>query len=315
MNFHLNYIPAKSNFNLTHNTGIFLIGSCFSDHIGSLLQSFNFNLLQNPGGLLFNPASIATSLQTIITQDSFKEEFIIERDGLFFSYLHHSSVNGLSKKELTDKINLTNKTAGEFLKKSETLVITFGSAFVYRHITLNKTVANCHKQPGASFHKRMLTVEQVVKNYSVLIQQIQLFNPALSIIFTVSPVKYLRDGVQENNLSKSVLLLSVNELMKRFSNCSYFPAYELVNDDLRDYRFYKPDMAHPNEQAIEYVWAKFSDCFFDEPTRELNRQIHKLNLALDHRTLNTESEENKKLEEFIARQKEEIQKIKKDILF
>ncbi|MBA3663188.1 MAG: GSCFA domain-containing protein [Bacteroidetes bacterium] len=315
MNFHLNYIPPKSNFNLDHKSRIFLSGSCFSDHIGNLLKAFKFNALQNPGGLLFNPASIAASLQNVITQESLKEEFIVERDGLFFSYLHHSLINGETKKELTEKINLLNNTAGKFLKGAEILVITFGSAFIYRHTTLNRTVANCHKQPGTVFQKKMLTVEQVVKNYSVLIQQLQLFNPALRIIFTVSPVKYLRDGVQENNLSKSVLLLSVHELVKRFNNCSYFPAYELVNDDLRDYRFYKEDMAHPNDQAIDYVWDKFSECFFNDKTKELNQKIQKLNLALQHRTINNGSDEKRKFEEFILKQKEEIAKINPGIQF
>ncbi|MGZ4099774.1 MAG: GSCFA domain-containing protein [Bacteroidia bacterium] len=315
MKFHLNYNPAPSDFKINHKSKLFLIGSCFSENIGNLLSSNKFHSHSNPNGILFNPASIALALQNTITGENFDEEYSIERDGIFYSLLHHSSIHASSKKELADKINSLNKSAADFLKTSDLLIITFGTAFIYRHILLNKTVANCHKLPGAQFNKKLLQVEQVTKNYSTLIHQLQLFNPTLKIIFTVSPVKYLKDGLVENNLSKSVLLLSVHELVKRFANCSYFPAFELVNDDLRDYRFYKEDLAHPNEQAIDYVWRKFSDCYFNDETKALNTKINKLNLALQHKRMNENSEEVKKLEEFIEKQKEEIRKLNPVIQF
>ncbi|MGZ3900640.1 MAG: GSCFA domain-containing protein [Bacteroidia bacterium] len=315
MKFHLNYNPAPSDFKINHKSKLFLIGSCFSENIGNLLSSNKFHSHSNPNGILFNPASIALALQNTITGENFDEEYSIERDGIFYSLLHHSSIHASSKKELADKINSLNKSAADFLKTSDLLIITFGTAFIYRHILLNKTVANCHKLPGAQFNKKLLQVEQVTKNYSTLIHQLQLFNPTLKIIFTVSPVKYLKDGLVENNLSKSVLLLSVHELVKRFANCSYFPAFELVNDDLRDYRFYKEDLAHPNEQAIDYVWRKFSDCYFNDETKALNTKINKLNLALQHKRMNENSQEVKKLEEFIEKQKEEIRKLNPVIQF
>jgi hypothetical protein len=309
MEFNLNYIPPAASFKINHGAKVFLIGSCFAENIGSYFSSYKFKNLSNPNGILFNPASIAVALQNCISGNPFDEKFLIERDGFFYSLLHHSSINAATQTELVEKINSISKEARGFLETADTLVITFGTAYVYRHLELQKTVANCHKLPGSVFEKKLLGVEQVCKNYSILIQQLQLFNPSLKIIFTVSPVKYLRDGVIENNLSKSVLLLSVHELTKRFSNCSYFPAFELVNDDLRDYRFYKSDMAHPSEQAIDYVWQKFSDCYFTDETKSINQKINKLNLAMQHKPLNGKSEEAKKLQEYIAKQQEELLKI------
>lgn len=308
MQFHLNHTPPPSDFKIAHGSGVFLTGSCFSENINNLLRLYKFKCLSNPGGILFNPASIATGLKNILSQKSFDEKYILEKEGNFFSYLHHSSIHANNKNELLAKIDRDNKTASSFLKEAKVLVITFGSAYAFDHRELDETVANCHKQPGSIFLKKILNIHDIVTAYTQLIRKLQLFNPELKIVFTVSPVKYLKDGIVENNHSKSVLLLAVHELVKN-EHCSYFPAFELVNDDLRDYRFYKQDMAHPNEQAIEYVWNKFSDCFFSHKTKELNFQIQKLNLAIAHKPMNSFSDEFKKLEEFIAKQKEEIRKL------
>jgi hypothetical protein len=296
MQWHLNYIPPKSGFTIDHDKKIFLIGSCFSENIGTLLSDHKFYIQSNPGGILFNPKSIHTFLRHSIENKNFDKKYILLRDGLFYSYLHHTSINDQHDEVLKDKIN------------SITSGITFGSAFIYEHKELDEPVANCHKQPQATFNKRLLDVEEIVKDYTRIISELQTLNPKLQIIFTVSPVKYLKDGVIENNQSKSILLLAANELSK-YKNCSYFPAFELVNDDLRDYRFYKEDLAHPNEQAINYVWEKFSDCFFLKETQTLNREIKKLNSALGHRLMNEDSDEAEKLNQFISKQKEEIKKL------
>lgn len=308
MRFHLNHIPKASEFKISHDKSVFLLGSCFSENIGDYFKSYKFKTVSNPGGILFNPASIANTLQRLITEDEVDEKFIVERDGLFYSLLNHSSLSSATKQDLVQKLYTLEKQSAEVLKTADVLIITFGSAFVYRHRELNKTVANCHKLPASVFEKKLLKVEQITKNYSVLIQQLQLFNPGLKIIFTVSPVKYLRDGVVENNLSKATLLLSVSDLVNKFSNCAYFPAFELINDDLRDYRFYKEDLAHPNEQAIEYVWQKFSECYFNDTTRHLNQQIAELNKALNHRSITSADQKDSKFTTHIDRLKEELLK-------
>ncbi|MBI2721119.1 MAG: GSCFA domain-containing protein [Bacteroidetes bacterium] len=308
MQFHLNYRPTASNFKIAHSDDVFLLGSCFSENIHQYLHNYKFKTLSNPNGILFNPASIAACLKNILHQSDLNEKYVLERDGLFYSYLHHSSVSDSNKKELLKKINRDNLAAFSFLKQAKVLIITFGSAYTFDHRELDASVANCHKQKGTLFLKKLLNVHDIVTEYSHLIRKLLLLNPELKMVFTVSPVKYLKDGVVENNLSKSVLLLAVHELVKN-EHCFYFPAYELVNDDLRDYRFYKPDMAHPNEQAVEYVWNKFADCFFTDPTKILNKEIQKLNLALAHKPTNATSDEAKKLQEFILKQKYIIQKL------
>lgn len=308
MQFHLNYRPTASNFKIAHSDDVFLLGSCFSENIHQYLHNYKFKTLSNPNGILFNPASIAACLKNILHQSDLNEKYVLERDGLFYSYLHHSSVSDSNKKELLKKINSENIAAFSFLKQAQVLIITFGSAYTFDHRELDASVANCHKQKGTLFLKKLLNVHDIVTEYSHLIRKLLLLNPEMKIVFTVSPVKYLKDGVVENNLSKSVLLLAVHELVKN-EHCFYFPAYELVNDDLRDYRFYKPDMAHPNEQAVEYVWNKFADCFFTDPTKILNKEIQKLNIALAHKPTNATSNEAKKLQEFILKQKYIIQKL------
>ncbi|MBA3680471.1 MAG: GSCFA domain-containing protein [Bacteroidetes bacterium] len=315
MKFHLNYTSPKFDFEIDHNQKIFLIGSCFSENIGNLLDQHKFKAYSNPSGILFNPASIHQNLVDILNLKDLSDNYILTRDGIYYSYLHHTSINAPTANKLKEKADLETQKAHTTLKESDHLIITFGTAFFYHHLTSGQVVANCHKQPQQIFEKNLLAVNELVSAYSGLIKKLQIFNPKLKIIFTVSPVKYLKDGVIENSLSKSALILSIHELIKQHKNCYYFPAYELVNDDLRDHRFYKEDLAHPNELAINYVWEKFSETCFSPKTLALNNQINKLNLALDHREISAGSQEQQKLQEFIAKQKEEIKKLYPKIEF
>lgn len=309
MKFHLNYTPGKSVFPVTHKSAVFLIGSCFAENIGQRLNDSGFKTCINPNGILFNPLSIANSLKHVITNQPADESFILERDGLFYSYSHHSMFSSPEKEELIKLLNSQTEKAHQFLKAAGLLIITFGTAFVYRHKQLNATVANCHKQPGETFEKKLLSVDEIVSSQKEYIRKLQEINPSLPIIFTVSPVKYLKDGVEENSLSKATLLLSVSKLVAEYPAYRYFPAYELVNDDLRDYRFYKEDLAHPNEAAIEYVWQKFSESCFNAETQHVNQEILKLKKALNHKHIHKQSLESGKLEEFIANQRALIKKL------
>jgi hypothetical protein len=309
MKFHLNHTPADQGFKISHADTLFLTGSCFSENIGKLLHDSKFKTYSNPSGILFNPLSIYNSLDAMLHLKPFDENYLLARGDQYLSYLHHSSISRPGKAELAEAIRSENITAHNFLKHSNYLIITFGTAYYYRHLALNAAVANCHKQPGNLFEKKLVEVPGLVTLYSNLIQQLQSFNPKLKLIFTVSPVKHLKDGLIENNISKATLMLAIHTLTQHHTNCFYFPAYELVNDDLRDYRFYKADMAHPNELAIEYVWQKFSGCYFSDATQDLNQRILRLNMALNHRNLHNNSDESEKLKAFISRQKEEIRKI------
>lgn len=315
MRFHLNYTPVTSEFKIDHASSSFLIGSCFSENIGEKLKDRKFNIRSNPNGNLFNPFSIQTALLQLIQDEKINSKIFLQRDNTYYSFLHHSSVNASTEKELITKINSITEESASFLKSCQYLFITFGSAYYYHHKTLNCTVANCHKQSAVTFEKRLAKTDEIVQEYLSLIKKLNVVIPALKIIFTVSPVKHLKDGVIENNLSKSTLLLAVHQLVSENTNCYYFPAYELVNDDLRDYRFYKEDLAHPNQQAIDYVWDKFSDCYFSERTKALNEQIVKLLLAFKHRKMQGNEAESRKLADFIVKQKEEIKNVYPEIEF
>ncbi|MCE3226743.1 MAG: hypothetical protein K0S32_1294 [Bacteroidetes bacterium] len=305
MRLHLDHTPDKPDFKIDHEKNIFLVGSCFSENIGNYLSDHKFKVLSNPSGILFNPASIHACLENCIDNSSLDEKYILNRNGLYYSFLHHSSVNDKTKEGLITKVKSINQKANEFLKTTDLLIITFGSAFVYEHKGLFEIVSNCHKQPATDFDKKLMKVEEIVTMYEKLFSLIKKVNSGIKIVLTVSPVKYLKDGVIGNNLSKSTLLLAVNDLCKK-TGAFYFPAYELINDDLRDYRFYKKDLAHPNEQGIEYVWNKFSYCFFTGQTLVINENIRKLNTALNHRPMNDAGEDAEKFENFVATQKQLI---------
>ncbi len=305
MQFHLNYKPKPSLIKIDHQQKLMLVGSCFSENIGIALQKHHFNCLVNPNGILFNPQSIHQSLVHCLENSSDIASHIHEREGLHFSFLHHSSISENSEQKLKALITKKQQEAHDHLKTTDVLVLTFGTAYTYFHKTQNITVANCHKHPGNIFEKKLMSVEEIVNDYSNLIDKLKALNPKLKFIFTVSPVKYLKDGVEENNLSKATLLLATSELKKKFG-VDYFPAYELVTDDLRDYRLFKEDLAHPNDFAIKYVWEKFSDTYFTEETKKLNSELHSINTSEDHKILFPESDEAKKFKETVEHKKREL---------
>ncbi len=306
MQFHLNYTPKKSDFEINHHHKIALIGSCFAENIGELLHENKFNILLNPNGIIFNPKTILDIIQKSIKNTSYNASILIKQNHLVYSFLHHSSINEISESELVKKINGVNYHLFNNLKEADFLMLTFGSAYAYYQKELNIYVANCHKQHSDIFEKKLLHFDELVKDYLQLIQQLQNINPKLKIIFTVSPVKYLKVGLEENFISKSTLRLAIDCIISQTKNCFYFPAFELITDDLRDYRFYKEDLAHPNQQAIEYVWQKFSNTFFNIETILLNKQLKKLNVALNHRVLQGKKEELIKHQNYILKLKEEL---------
>ena len=314
MKFHLNHNPKKFDFEISHSQSLFLIGSCFAENIGQKLKENKFHTLTNPNGILFNPNSIFRALQDAISLTTFDDRFSVERDNYHFSFFHHSKIKASTAKQLKDQLQEINLNNHQFLKSCDFLIITFGTAYHYFHKNLHTTVANCHKQSQQTFTKKLLSLTEITEQYNLLFKQLSKLNPQLKIILTVSPVKHLKDGLLENSLSKSTLLLSVHELCQTNKNCVYFPAFELVTDDLRDYRFYKEDMAHPNAQAVNYVWEKFSETCFSESTKQLNQKIQKLNQALDHKQMSKNTTEMAKLSLFIENQREEILKLNPKIL-
>ncbi|MEI8060115.1 MAG: GSCFA domain-containing protein, partial [Ferruginibacter sp.] len=276
MNFHLEFFPKKLDTPIKHQHQLFLIGSCFTEQIGNKLKQFKFRVLDNPNGILFNPISISKSISSYIKNKQYIETDLFYQNESWNSWEHHSRFSHPEKEECLRIINTSQQLAHHFLKTTDWLLITLGSAFVYE-LENNKVVANCHKVPTDKFNKKILIVEEVVTALQNIISEVKMYNPFTKIIFTISPVRHLRDGFVENNRSKATLINAVHQILS--DEVLYFPAYELVVDDLRDYRFYAEDMVHPNYSATNYVWEKFITTCIDEPSQLLMKAINEINAA------------------------------------
>ena len=290
MHFHLDLNTGISTELIQHRQKLLLMGSCFSEHIGKRLNDLKFDCRSNPFGIVFNPLSMHKALSRIVDQEEFTDSDIMEYKGSWLSPEAHSSLNKATKAELLDTMNAITADWHERLKSADWLLLTFGSAYYYVLNDSGSIVANCHKLPAKRFTKKLAEPSAIIDPYQALLDKLRVLNPGLRVILTVSPVKHLRDGVVENNLSKSILCLSSHSIVNTSGNSFYFPAYELVSDDLRDYRFYEADMAHPSRQAIDYVWQKFSGSYFDESTRTLLDRITALNAAYNHRPLQPDTQ-------------------------
>ena len=270
-----------------------MFGSCFIENIGRLLIDNKFKANLNPFGVLYNPQSISQALQLLIDEQSFGASHIFEYKGLYHSFSHHSSFSHYDKEACLEQINNRLKLASADLLQADVLFITFGTAYVFRNKESGEVVGNCHKLPANHFDRYMLNVEDVVSDWRNLLKQLKEVNPSLQIVFTVSPIRHLKDGAHDNQLSKSVLLLAINELCTSDHSLHYFPSYEIVLDELRDYRFYNEDMVHPSSIAVRYIWERLSATYMHNETLLIIDEWRKIFLALNHRPLNVDSEEYK----------------------
>lgn len=307
MNFHLNLQLPEFAQKIKYADKLLLIGSCFAESIGERLEHYKFNTNINPNGVLFNPASIAVALRRIINNKKTEENELFFANERWNSWEYHSRFSNTDKTTCLADINNSISTSSEFIKQGDWLFITFGSAFYYKHNSNGILVGNCHKLPQKEFTKSLLTVAEIVNDYTLLIQQLKAENSKLKIVFTVSPVRYIRDGVVENNISKARLIEAVHELVQQNTDSFYFPAYELVIDDLRDYRFYKSDLVHPNEQAIEYVFEKLIKTTFGEETKVLFEKIKDIITAKYHLPFNTNTNAYKQFQETYLKRCKQIQ--------
>jgi len=280
-------IPKKTE--LSYKQKFMLLGSCFTENIGQKLEKFHLPCLSNPFGILYNPLSIAQSIERLIENKPFEEKELFEDKGLFHSWAHHGSFSATSKEEALININTHYLEAVNQFQQTDILLITLGSSWVYEYN--GKTVANCHKIAEKEFTRRRLSVDEIVTYYTNLLVKIWAQNPNMYIIFSVSPIRYIRNGATENQTNKAILLLAVEALTQKIERISYFPAYEIVLDELRDYRFFAEDMIHPSPTAIDYIWKQFVDTYFDQETQQLLPQIEKINKALEHRPLHKNSME------------------------
>jgi hypothetical protein len=269
------------------------MGSCFTEHIGNHLAEIKFNVLQNPNGILFDALSVCNSLQSYINNHRYHQNDLVYINESWHSWQHHSRFSHTGQQQCLQAINNSQQQAHTFLQQAQWLIITLGSSFVYKLADSLQPVANCHKAPAQTFIKHLCTIEEIITAFDFTLYRLFQFNPALRRIFTVSPVRHLRDGLIENNRSKARLIEAVHHLVNKFDRLYYFPAYELVIDVLRDYRFYDVDLAHPNYAATQFVLEKFSENCFNTNTQSLMEEIKKIITAKNHKAFNPASQQHK----------------------
>ena len=284
--FQINPLKHKINY----KSPVLLIGSCFSEEIGNRLSHLKFRTLQNPSGIIYNPVSLANELNYYRELQHLNQDDLFNAGGVFRHYDFHSSLAHPDKNEAIKNINQAIENGHQFLLSGTHLVITFGTSIVYK-LKNGKIVANNHKQPADNFDKMQLTVAEIIAAWNIIIERLLKLNSNLKIIFTVSPVRHLKDGMTENQISKSTLHLAINELIKS-PQTYYFPSYELMMDDLRDYRFYKSDLIHPNEIAVDYIFEKFSANCIDSSAYPIMDAIREIQAAKMHKPFFPDSEEH-----------------------
>ena len=298
----------KSKHPIDHDKKIVTIGSCFAQNIGEYFKHFRFNVMCNPFGVLYNPISIFNSFNLTLDKETFSQDDLIEANGEWHSFYHHSDFSHHDHKICLEKINSGIKAAFDFLSKTDVVIITYGTAYVYRHIEQNIVVSNCHKIPTNEFEHYRLSLDETKKAIEQTINLLKAANKNIRIIFTVSPVRHWKDGAVNNQLSKSTLLLAVDEIIKSNKNCEYFPSYEIVMDDLRDYRFFDSDLLHPNRIATDYIWEKFSSTMLSDNCLSTMNEVEKIVKSREHRVRNVKSENH---QTFIKANIEKIKTLRK----
>lgn len=298
MKFHYEFDIKSPEKKIQHGQNLVLMGSCFTENMGEKLRKHKFSVTENPHGILFNPVSVAEAITDYIEEKIYTEDDLFLLNECWHSWKHHSRYSGITPGDALGKINESINDTHKVLKQADHIMITLGSAWVYMltenapNYKLGTVAANNHKAPSDWFSKRLMTTEDVLTVLDNMIHRLFHFNPKLQIIFTISPVRHLREGVIENNKSKAVLIQAVHHLVEKFEGLYYFPAYELVIDDLRDYRFYAEDLVHPNFHATQYVWEKFTGACMPDTTKQLLKEIAAINLAVQHKPFNPATEQH-----------------------
>lgn len=301
-------IIDKADFPFDYNNRVIFMGSCFSENIGGFLKERRFNIDLNPFGVLYNPVSIASGIHRLINPVDYKEEDLFYHQGWWHSFDHHSNFSHADKNVCLESINSRLKSAAESLRTAKYMFVTFGTARVFLQKSDGKVVSNCHQVPASLFDNQLLRVGDIVRMYTLLIQELASINEELKWVLTVSPVRHWKNGPVGNQVSKATLLLAANELKNNFSQVEYFPAYEIFMDDLRDYRYYDDDMLHPGSQGVSYTWKKFNDAYISDSARSNIKVVESFIRAKNHRPRNPGSDEHK---EFMKKQSKSVFELSK----
>lgn len=293
---------------MDYSKSMMFMGSCFSENIGQKLQDLKFNVDMNPFGIIYNPVSIANSLKILLEKRVFTEDDLFHDQGLWNSFYHHSRFSDTDRNTALEKINSRIELSRDFLQNSDFLIITFGTSWVYELKKNGKVVSNCHKVLSSEFKRFRLGVYEITEAYRELLEELWRFNPNLKVVFTVSPIRHWKDGAVENQVSKATLLLAIDSLLNGFGNahCGYFPSYEIMMDELRDYRFYAEDMVHLSQVAIDHIFERFGKALMSSDSLKLSKEVMKIRKAVLHRPANSASIE---YERFLLYNLEEIDKL------
>ncbi|MBT8219970.1 MAG: GSCFA domain-containing protein [Bacteroidia bacterium] len=282
---------------LTYHQSIFSIGSCFAEHMADRLKYFLFKVYSNPNGILYNPISLADSILKLLDRNIYQISDLIEHGGLWHSWDHHHSKSGTNPEELIQRMNDTVRVSAQNLENADVILVTFGTAFAYRYLATGQIVANCHKIPNTEFEKIRLQQNSIVGIWQDVLDRLFSANPKRQVIFTVSPIRHVKDGIVANQRSKAALLLSIEALFAQYPRVHYFPSYEIMMDDLRDYRFYTSDLIHPNKIALDYIWDLFKNTHIESATQSLMNEVDQLQKARGHRSMHPDSDAAKRFKD------------------
>ncbi|WP_196890215.1 GSCFA domain-containing protein [Aureivirga sp. CE67] len=314
MNFRTEIKIPEAENKIDYKSSIVTFGSCFVENIGEKLDYFKFPITKNPFGILFHPVAIENAVRDIVEEKKYEEKDFVFQNERWHSFKHHSVFSNASLPDLIKNTSEVNIQTKEKLQKATHIFITLGTAWVYEFLESGNLVSNCHKIPQKEFQKHLLKTEEIENSLKNIISMLKKENPEVSILFTVSPVRHIKNGIVENMRSKANLLSAIHNVIDRNENCFYFPSFEIMMDDLRDYRFYKDDFLHPNSLAIEYIWEKFQKTWIFSKIFSVMKEVDSVQKGLLHKPFNPDSEQHIKFLRKLNIRKENLSK-KNDINF
>ncbi|MCI9843408.1 GSCFA domain-containing protein [Flavobacterium pectinovorum] len=295
MQFRTQIPVSKSNNPIDYNSKVLSVGSCFAENMATKFDYFKFQNITNPFGIIFNPVSIENLFRRVCEQHFFEEKDVFFHNERWHSFEVHSDLSNSDREELLETLNKAIAETYKKLQEATHIIITYGTSWIYRNIESDQIVANCHKVPQKQFIKELLAVEIIERSIQNTIELVQILNPNIKIIFTISPVRHIKDGFTENQLSKSHLFTALHKTINyQLSTINYFPSYEIMMDELRDYRFYSEDMLHPNPIAIDYIWKLFSENYISESSLSIMKEVDEIQKSLRHRSFNPDSDQHQK---------------------
>lgn len=308
MNFRTEFAPLSTRLKMHHPSCFLCMGSCFAEQMFLKLRNFHFDVQFGPYGITFNPLSIAKQLKELASEEKYNSERLVFHQGLYHSMDHHGVYSSTDPEACLLRINADLESARKQLLRAEYLIVTLGSSHYYTDVETSQVVSNCHKIPSQQFFEKRASTQSIIDHILPALEKWKELNPALQIILSVSPVRYLKHGMIENARSKASLLLACDAIINTLPYVHYFPAYELIMDDLRDYRFMKSDLVHPNDQAIEYIWEYFSKSYFDEYSELLIRDLGTLLKLASHKPIHAQSDETRTFQQKLEDEIHLIQK-------